>query len=398
MKILHRSFVIDSNATISMIQTVIFDANSIIRLTRPASDGSAIIVDQLAISSAPWLITDGNGIGVFTLQRDIAPQLWVKRLWDLTGTQKNAPALGRSNLFLGADSAPIQTVCADGRLRNVGDLGYMLKKAVYFRDVNELSSGRVIGYPIGSAALNNEAKTRINLADPNVQRIFRYITVFDPGRYVGNLPTETRIKGRININTAPWFVIAQLPWVSSRLSTMGLPMNDPSLAKTIVAYRDKGKFETIDYNDRAIGTGLGAWVGDNFNYVLREEPGFASIGELTTIINSVTLSGYSPTGDSYSMWYYQTLGRWGDQIGYPDLTTKATGTSDQVRGDFEKRNLIFSRISDLVTVRSDVFTAYILVRLGPDGPQSRVMVIFDRSEAPARPVKIVAFQPVPDAR
>ena len=119
---------------------------------------------------------------------------------------------------------------------------------------------------------------------------------------------------------------------------------------------------------------------------MREEPGFAGIGELTTVINK-------NVSRDYSMWYYALDPN--DQAAYPDLTS-----GDGVTNDFEERNLIFARISDLVTVRSDVFTAYILIRLGDNGPQRRVMAILDRSEATSGGgrVKIVALQEVPDAR
>jgi hypothetical protein len=84
-----------------------------------------------------------------------------------------------------------------------------------------------------------------------------------------------------------------------------------------------------------------------------------------------------------------------DQVGFPDLDP-----NDGIVDDFKERDLIFARISNLVTVRSDVFTAYILVRIGTDGPQKRVIAIFDRSgvNLPTDKVKIVAIQPVAEPR
>jgi hypothetical protein len=78
----------------------------------------------------------------------------------------------------------------------------------------------------------------------------------------------------------------------------------------------------------------------------------------------------------------------------PDLTP------DKARDDFEERDLVFTRISNLVTVRSDVFTAYILVRIGTNGPEKRTLTIFDRSRVNAtdRRVRLVARWPVPDPR
>jgi len=80
---------------------------------------------------------------------------------------------------------------------------------------------------------------------------------------------------------------------------------------------------------------------------------------------------------------------------FPDLTP-----GDGATNDFEERDVIFCRLSNLATVRSDVFTAYILVRIGTDGPQKRVVAILDRSQvtSTADKVKILALHPVPDPR
>lgn len=81
-----------------------------------------------------------------------------------------------------------------------------------------------------------------------------------------------------------------------------------------------------------------------------------------------------------------------------------TGTpnvGDQgVEGDFEERDWIVSRLANIFTVRSDTFTAYILVRLGDDGPQRRMIAIFDRSQVwtPSDRPRLVALHPVPEAR
>jgi hypothetical protein len=79
----------------------------------------------------------------------------------------------------------------------------------------------------------------------------------------------------------------------------------------------------------------------------------------------------------------------------PDLT------SDAVTDDTEERDLIFTRISNLVTVRSDVFTAYVLVRIGLDGPQKRVVAILDRGETTSTGepvVRVLSIEQTPDPR
>ena len=93
--------------------------------------------------------------------------------------------------------------------------------------------------------------------------------------------------------------------------------------------------------------------------------------------------------------------------GFKQFTTDPNGVGDpEMRGDFEERDWILSRVANKLTVRSDVFTAYILVRLGHDGPERRMIAIFDRSNVyqptdprvvPEKP-RIIALHPVPDPR
>ncbi len=184
-----------------------------------------------------------------------------------------------------------------------------------------------------------EELVRMNLKNPLFTKIFQYLTVMDPATY-GQPSYETRIKGRININTAPWFVIAQLPWM------------EPAIAQAIVANRD---------------TILGAF-------------------ESTADLMQVPEMSYYATDPAYAS---VDLNR------FPDLTP-----NDGAISDFEERDVIFSRISNLATVRSDIFTAYILVRIGADGPQKRVIAILDRSHvtSPNGKVRLLAFHPVPDPR
>jgi DNA uptake protein ComE-like DNA-binding protein len=200
-------------------------------------------------------------------------------------------------------------------------------------DVNDMLGLKLANEPL-------EGLVRVDLLNPVYADIFQYLTVLDPTDYI--LPVtetsikETRIKGRINVNTAPAFVIAQLPWM------------EPAVAQAIATYRD-----TIS----------GA---------------FESIAELMYVPQ---MSYYATNALDLDLW--------------PDFTP-ADGAVD----DFEERDIIFSRISNLITVRSDIFTAYILVRIGVDGPQRRVIAVLDRSgvNSPSDKVRILAVHPVPDPR
>jgi hypothetical protein len=124
--------------------------------------------------------------------------------------------------------------------------------------------------------------------------------------------------------------------------------------------------------------------------------GFKSIGELNNVVMGDPLASI----DYYSRREGPAAG---DQMSLPDLTP-----DDKAADDYEERDLIFARISNLATVRSDVFTAYILVRIGNDGPQKRYIAILDRSNVYYEPdpfggrlvgeVRTVALHPVPDPR
>ncbi|MHC4739241.1 MAG: hypothetical protein ACYS9Y_10095, partial [Planctomycetota bacterium] len=327
---------------------VIFQANSKIQLQRPVN-GTFVTVDSIDCSlvlSSPlsrWLAEDATE---HSFQRDITLHKCIRSLWDTSLSNLDLPTLGRTNGFVDTiRQEMIQARPANTAFTNIGEIGM-----VFCKDANAIER------------LDTEASVRIDLASPDFQQLFKYLTVFDPadddtdndGDGLSDIfdiiGPEWKVPGRININTAPWYVIAQLPWVSYHTPNF-------DLARAIVDYRDN------------------TFVG------------FDNIGQLNNIDTD--------PNDYRRIDYYAR-----DVIdldGFPDLDPN---DGDGALGNFEERDVIFSRISNLVTVRSDVFTAYILVRIGTDGPQKRVIAILDRSDvySPADKVIIVALHPVPDPR
>ncbi|MFZ2148322.1 MAG: helix-hairpin-helix domain-containing protein [Sedimentisphaerales bacterium] len=251
--------------------------------------------------------------------------------WDVVyqNLQSAAETLGGAN-GLSAGRRNYNLANSVDNFITVGDIARVLKVGPS-ADPCDMIGMRVASEP-------GEEAVRLDLLNPAFANIFQYLTVIDPASF-GRVAYETRIKGRINVNSAPWFVIAQLPWMSS------------AIAQAIVAYRDTAG-------------------------------GFESTAELMY----VPAMGYYANDPLYSSF---------DLDRFPDLTP-----GDGAVSDFEERDVIFSRISNLVTVRSDVFTAYILVRIGIDGPQRRVIAILDRSQvnSPSDRVKILASHPVPEPR
>jgi len=315
-------FCIPTTITINPLITV-FTSGGVIELQRKVG-ANWISVDSVDVPG--WLVDvppgQVNPETTRSFKRDITLHKCIRRLWDVNSTMKDALSLGqRDPTYDSGDPNIIQAHPEDKPFTNIGEIGMLFRKDVY----SDIVKGAV------------EADVRLNLTDPNFQQLFKYLTVFDPAVYSWNDPNETRIKGRININTAPWFVIAQLPWMR------------PEIAQVVVSHRDTPGVD-----------------------------GFKNIGALMQV------------GE---MGYYANDTN--DLTGFPDLTA-----SDGAKNDFEERDVIFARISNLVTVRSDVFTAYILVRIGTDGPQKRVMAILDRSNVYTADgkVRVIALHPVPDSR
>ncbi len=269
---------------------------------------------------------------------------------------------------------------------------------------------------------------RIDLKDKDYWGLMNFLMWMDPS-HDGIGATYRDIYGRININTAPWYVIAQLPWLKSIVEQQNAQNPQEAadaLAKAIVAFRDKqalpvpdlGAGKVLDYRNRATATGLPA---DKVS----ETPGFTNIAQLLHVINSLgadsTAGAKGATLNDYDIRKYldypDNSGNYGQPLPvsapganttpYYDCTTYTYDVNGQTppqpqprNRDFLQRDILFQRISNLVTVRSDVFTAYILVRIGRDGPQRRVMAIFDRSNVYSKGQKprLRALQLVPDPR
>jgi hypothetical protein len=331
-----------------------FGPGSDIILYRNVNGYGRMIVDLFRVPDATgsWMDQNSPVAVSHSFERDIASiHRCIRRVWSPLVT---TPTIGYMNTFVANGTEMIQAHPANKPFTNIGEIGQLFRTDAYGASVGPTST---------------EAAVRLNIADPCIQNLFEYLTVIDNTVH----PKETRIKGRININTAPWFVLAQLPWLSYHTPNY-------ELARSIVAYRDK-----------TIGPG-------GIDFSMRPGPyGFRNIGELTDVNN---------------MWNDANMGYYiGKGSAIPaTLMTPADGVG--CVGDvFEERDVIFDRISNLITVRSDVFTAYILVRIGTDGPQKRAIAIFDRSEVKPNPnfpmtssipylgkVKVLAVQNVPDPR
>jgi hypothetical protein len=331
------------------------------------AEGDRISLQRLGPRVQEWLTVDEVQVPLgwmndvdndaTSIERDITPHHCLARAW-ADGRQTIDSSLGRPNSYVDlrgdASERTFQAHPLDKPLTTIGEIGMVLAKGVYCTNGQDpfIRALDLAGYTEGTAS-----EVLIDLSKRIYADLFNYLTVIDPAEQIGPNglldPNETRIQGRININTAPAFVLAQLPWLQyPEYSADSPPHLKLGRAGRIVAFRDS--------QDRA----------------------FESIADLMQL------------HDMWDLAYDGENNLFQDPDRGPDLTP------DDVSDDYEERDLLFTRISNLVTIRSDVFTAYILVRVGADGPQQRVVAVLDRSgvwSADDQPRRVALYQ-VPDPR
>lgn len=173
--------------------------------------------------------------------------------------------------------------------------------------------------------------------------------------------------GLINLNTASWRVIAQLPFTPNAQS-------NTEIAHAIVLHRERyGPYRNLfDLLKVRVGdTAYGAPKASTYpvDTYFADLLGPAASNNPQT--NSGDLSPYAETA-----------------VSPPVYAVANNYEDDQVFGDFEARYLTLTRISNMVTFRSDSFTAYVVVQgwrnAGTRTPelvvQRRSAMIIDRSQ------------------
>jgi hypothetical protein len=154
------------------------------------------------------------------------------------------------------------------------------------------------------------------------------------------------VDGLININTAPWQVLASLPMLPKGLDNDHNGVEDNiDLAKAIVLWRDgdashkpHGPFKSI-FDLNSVTDGVPSKTFQN------------GWGSLSPTFTATSISGFDSDATN------------GDFSPAPPLNTPPGALpTDGVPADFEKRFLMLTRISNLITTRSDTFTCYVVVQ------------------------------------
>ncbi len=209
-----------------------------------------------------------------------------------------------------------------------------------------------------------------------------------------------RVYGRVNLNAAPWTVLAGLPLTKSGLlpasyrdvihmfiyGAVGqleeLPLGERA-AKAIVAYRDAWRIpgapahpnveETGDFRGRGPssnpnlltfppaqdmhGAHIAPWYGQ-----LRKGSGFLTVGELANVRHwsvGVVDNGTNIHGDEFTYWRMDSgvIGR-----RYPDDQFTPSGLADYPCEDYVQAVGLLVALQDWVTTRSNIWTIYGTVR------------------------------------
>jgi hypothetical protein len=156
----------------------------------------------------------------------------------------------------------------------------------------------------------------------------------------GAAPDQTNqdnvgVEGLININTASAQVLSLLPLVTKGDDPTGWAADCTQVAQNIVAYRNaNGPFMSI--------------------YDLNKVTGFQNAN------GKITIGTANPgnVNSNNALTSSNGLLTPPDPL-FPTVTTP--GTSNNLTEDFQSDNAVLSRISNMITTRSDTFTVYIVV-------------------------------------
>ncbi|MEO0965745.1 MAG: hypothetical protein AAFY08_11545 [Planctomycetota bacterium] len=259
---------------------------------------------------------------------------------------------------------------------------------------------------------------------PHAALLFDRLTILDPGNddrdndddgdsdespsQVTDIE-ERLVPGLMNINMAPSFLAALAAPLPEHLD------DAEGLFRGIAAYRDYPADARGDSTTKTRGYPVG---------MARQEPGIASIGELL-FLNDATAAAISPTtgnlaepskmqavGRDTSTSDYGSLSSADDRYDIIPMPEVERYISTTLGDPFERRTMTdgpeerlarFQFLANLFSTRSDVYTAYVVIRgyqsgayqLGPT-EQAHYIAVFDRSglRDANTPVRLVAFERV----
>ena len=181
----------------------------------------------------------------------------------------------------------------------------------------------------------------------------------EPGNPASQTEEAVPVQGLININTAPWRVLAAVPWVPASASAGNRQLDNASIALSIAFYRDVNELD---------------WNGTNWASAGHPHGPFKNIFELNNVPIRVTLNGsdFPPGSPSSYVAFRNVLDRFGAAVVSPgagpynadqgNLSAAYNVDPNPAVGDFKSQYMMINRVSNLITTRSDYFTVYVLLQ------------------------------------
>jgi hypothetical protein len=300
-----------------------------------------------------------------------------------TSSSPKAATRAPNITYMVADTGTTATVLHRGQ--NVPPQSTSGNKIDYSNCVVQVVSGARRGL-LGQ--IDNGTGDAMSLTAPGITGL----TAGDIVRVVSTTEETPTDSGLININTAPWYVLARLPLVQVAGSPAVDAQATSDLAKRIVQYRDGNPLGNTPYERRGHGPFKSILDLNRVMDAAGTEPIFQE-----SIVTQTGTKNVDPTvmstdingGDiSPSFRFTYAAGKRTDA----GSRTPAVGppvTPESVPGDFENRYLTLSRIANMVTTRSDAFVVYVQLQgwrgAGTAGAemvtQRKAAFIIDRSTA-----------------
>jgi hypothetical protein len=211
------------------------------------------------------------------------------------------------------------------------------------------------------------------------------------------------VQGKININTAPWPVLAMIPW----MPTMNAPNKDQITVNS--SNSDLGAMtiapNNIDDNIE-IAKLIVAWRDGDAVLGIPPHGPFRTLFDLYRVTDSTGLRIFDTIqNDIYATASKEPDDADGDWSPYNGASPAPAEPTDHSRYDFEEQYLLLTKVSNLITTHSDSFTVYIVVQgwQGVGGTtmpklvvQRRAAFIQDRSTATKSDPNLPAAVNVPN--
>jgi hypothetical protein len=222
-------------------------------------------------------------------------------------------------------------------------------------------------------------------------------------RIIANPESPAPVQGLININTASWKVLSMLPLVrdvNGQVDNIAPNFRNDSMARAIVEYRNQyGPFKSIFDLNKVFDNNIGPLVLTPPTTPTAPTPPPVPLLPASTPkagfqTGSADSAGPTPYIDFRANRTTEVDSRQGDyspidvtpvgatgNLTYPFPELSAAPPADGVAGDFEEKFLAMTRISNLITTRSDSFTCYVLVQGWRDAGTPKATLVAQRRAA-----------------